>query len=76
MKEAIKILVSSMLVSLISIVILVFVMWLFPNDLGMLLGFGFAYSFFVLVIYFVYPIIFKDYIKEFWKKQEEKNEIE
>ena len=40
---------------------------------GVVIGFAVAYVLFLLMIIFFLPVWFKDYIDEFWQKQEAKN---
>ncbi len=40
---------------------------------GVVAGFATAYILFLLIIIFCLPVWFKDYIEEFWQKQEDKD---
>ena len=73
-KTLIKIIVSSIMIPIASFGILILTLFIIPNDMGLLLGIMLGASFMMLVIVYGYPIWFKDYIKEYWEKEEKKNE--
>ena len=51
---------------------IIFFAWLLNSLLGIILGVAIAMIIFVLFVEYVYPLLFKEYIKEFWRKQDEK----
>jgi len=74
-KVAIKVLICSIMVPLISLGIIIFSLYLFQSDAGLILGIILAMGFMIAIVAYGYPVWFKDYIKEYWKKQDAKNEI-
>ena len=55
-------------------VILLFIFCMFSSTgYGALMGLIVSFLVVMVILIFTYPIIFKDYIEEYWKKVEEKN---
>ena len=75
MNEIIKILLGTLLCVGCFFGLIIFLLWLLPNTIGLLLGFIFGSLSLMLIMGFIYPIVFKEYIKEYWERQNESKDL-
>jgi len=76
LKTQIKLIISSVLVTITAFGLLILTLYIIPNDVGLVLGIILGFAFMCLVIAYGFPVWFKDYIKEFWEKEEAKKNEE
>jgi len=74
LKTGIKVLICTCFIGLTFIGVMVLTVVVIPNVIGAYLSILFASLVVAIIVGFAYPILFKDYIKEFWEKQEKKEE--
>jgi len=73
LKTQIKLVGSSLITSLGFISIVFFFCIIMPTLDGLMLGVITGLLFVASIILFVYPILFREYIEQYWKEYENKN---
>jgi len=74
MKPKTKMYVANVLMISILVTINAISIYLFPSDFGIVLGLSISVLVIAIACASIYPKYLGDYIEEFWKKQEEKND--
>jgi len=71
-KTFVKLIIANILLGLLFIGGIFFSAFITKTETGIILGGLITVILIAFLMAMVYPIVFKDYIEEFWKKQEEK----
>jgi len=72
MKHFLKMLAASLFTIFVSFGTVILTLYYLPNLNGLCIGLLLGFIVFCIVVFICYPIWFKDYIEEFWIKEEEK----
>ena len=72
-KDIIKNLLGTLLLTFVFGISVCFGLFVLKTDYGIVISLILAFTFVGLILYFCYPIWFKDYIEEYWRKYESKN---
>ena len=71
-KDKLKVVGATTLTGAVFLLLLLYGAFVLQTAYGVLMSMMLGFILLILIFYFCYPIWFKDYIEEFWKKREEK----
>jgi len=72
-KDKFNLIIMTSSLFILFLVLIFLFCFLTKNVYGAILGIIVSFLITTVIMIFTYPIIFKDYIEEFWRKEEEKN---
>jgi len=71
-KDVMKLIISTFIVVTLFFGIIAIVLFIHSSTTGLIIGVFSGFVLICMIFYSVYPVVFKDYIEDYWKYKEEK----